>query len=253
MNGNSNTGTNGAGDGGWRESDSDTFVDWGGYFVPHRDSQIRIICDLVAPAGNGDGYVELCCGAGHLGEALLRAHPRARLLALDGSATMRRVSRQRLEQFGDRAEVAAFDLADGGWRRLPWAPLAVVSSLAIHHLDGDQKRRLFADMYGALKPGGSLIIADLVEPTTRPSRAVAAWTWDAAVRQQAMAHDGAGDPYRRFVELDWNLYASGEPDPADQPSPLLDQLNWLTEANFVDVDVHWMLGGHAVFSGRKAA
>lgn len=37
----------------------------------------------------------------------------------------------------------------------------------------------------------------------------------------------------------------------DKPSPLFDQLRWLENAGFVDVDVHWMLAGHALFSARK--
>ena len=37
----------------------------------------------------------------------------------------------------------------------------------------------------------------------------------------------------------------------DKPSPLFDQLKWLDEAGFTDVDVFWMKAGHAIFSGRK--
>ena len=42
-----------------------------------------------------------------------------------------------------------------------------------------------------------------------------------------------------------------DPDDIDKPSPLFDHLQWLEDAGFVDVDVHWMLAGHALFSARK--
>ena len=56
-----------------------------------------------------------------------------------------------------------------------------------------------------------------------------------------------------FVETGWNYYADPNPDPIDKPSPLLAQLKWLEGAGFIEVDVHWLLAGHAIFSGRKAA
>ncbi len=42
------------------------------------------------------------------------------------------------------------------------------------------------------------------------------------------------------------------PDPIDKPSRLFEQLIWLEQAGFLDVDVHWMKAGHAIFGGRKA-
>lgn len=42
------------------------------------------------------------------------------------------------------------------------------------------------------------------------------------------------------------------PDPVDKPSRLMDQLLWLEQAGWRDVDVYWMRAGHAMFGGRKA-
>lgn len=240
----------------WQESDSATFMDWGQYFVPQRATQIRIICDLTPAADPGDGYVELCCGEGRLSEALLQARPRANVLALDGSEAMRGAAAGRLARFGERAQVAGFDIFADDWRGLSqaaFAPMAVVSSLAIHHLDGPRKRKLYGDMHRAPKPGGRLIIADLIEPLSRAAQSVAAWTWDESTRQAARNHAGAEDPYQKFVDTGWNYYADPDPDPIDKPSPLLAQLQWLEQAGFVEVDVHWLLAGHAIFSGRKAS
>ncbi len=42
-----------------------------------------------------------------------------------------------------------------------------------------------------------------------------------------------------------------DPDDIDKPSRLFDQLNWLEQAGFSDIDVHFMQAGHALFSGWK--
>ena len=47
--------------------------------------------------------------------------------------------------------------------------------------------------------------------------------------------------------------ASRDPDgnPIDKPSSLAEQLAWLVQAGFVGVDCHWLVAGHAIFSGRR--
>ena len=67
---------------------------------------------------------------------------------------------------------------------------AVVSSLAIHHLDSTEKQVLFKDVASILAPGGSFIIADLTEPMDRFGRKLAANTWDEAVRQRSLDLNG---------------------------------------------------------------
>lgn len=46
---------------------------------------------------------------------------------------------------------------------LPRPLRCVVSSLAVHHLSGPEKLRLFVDLADRLDPGGALLLADLVE------------------------------------------------------------------------------------------
>jgi tRNA (cmo5U34)-methyltransferase len=78
---------------------------------------------------------------------------------------------------------------------------------------------------------------------------VAGQAWDDAVRKRALDADGTLDGFHKFQSMRWNLFTQAEPDPFDTPSPLLDQTQWLTEAGFIDVDVFWLLAGHAIFGG----
>ena len=96
-----------------------------------------------------------------------------------------------------------------------------------------------------------MVIADLVKPATPASHQLAARAWDDAVRRRSLELAGHLGPYEKFRGERWNLYADPEPDPIDQPSPLLDQLRWLEAAGLTGVDVYWLKAGHAVFGGVR--
>ena len=238
---------------GWTEDDSSNFIDYGRYFVPERELQIATICDLVPPAPGPFRIVELCSGAGLLARALLDRFPDARLHAFDGSAVMLDATRKAAGEHAGRLTTAAFDLAATDWRALGGSARVVVSSLAIHHLDGPGKRALYAALAAVIEPGGALLVADLVQPATDLGVGLAARTWDDWVRRRALELDGKLDAFRHFQQSHWNYFADDDPDPIDQPSPLAQQLTWLREAGFESVDVHWMKAGHAIFGGRKSA
>ena len=233
----------------WQEEDSEAFVDYGRYFVPDRAAQLQTICDLIPPRFEPFRVLELCCGEGLLAEAILQQYASASVEGLDGSAVMLARAQARLAGFNGRFHLRPFDLAAPEWRTGTPAYHAVVSSLTIHHLDAAEKQQLFADVYQMLVPGGVFIIADVIQPVGQFGTAVAAGAWDTAVQQQALALDGNLDAYDVFVQKEWNLFRY--PDPLDKPSPLLDQLLWLREADLTAVDIHWLYAGHAIFSGRK--
>ena len=241
---------------GWDEANSRQFIDLGRFFVPEREEQIAAVLGLIPDPGDGL-LVDLCCGEGLLSRALLERFPRARVLAFDLSPTMLAQARATcavISGGAGRFDTRPFDLADRSWRfrdQFPAPVHAFVSSLAIHHLDGEGKRQLYRDLAAALAPGGALVIADLVQPATPPSQALAAKAWDDAVRRRSLELAGGLGPYEKFLDMRWNLWAETEPDPIDHPSTLLDQLRWLEEAGLNGVDVAWLKAGHAVFGGIR--
>ena len=238
---------------GWTEDDSTTFLDLGHYAVPDRERQIDILCALVpAPTGAPCHVIDLCCGEGLLSHAILDRFPRARVHGYDGSTRMMHAAADRNAPYGERFDTTRIELGDTDWRTPPWPVTAVLSSLAIHHLDGEGKRALFGDVYRMLEPGGAFVIADLVAPTTDLGVAVAAQAWDDAVAERGAA-DGQRDAVLAAFRTDqWNLYRYPDPE-VDRPSALFDQLRWLAAAGFEQVDVHWMRAGHAIFGGRTPA
>lgn len=237
---------------GWSEETSRLFLDYGRYFVPQRDHQMHIVAGLLSCLEGPGLILELCCGEGLLAEVLLERLPAITVHGLDGSAEMRQRARDRLARFGERFRCAAFDLAARSWRQPERDIRAVVSSMAIHHLTGPQKQELFSDLFRMLVEGGALVIADIIEHTTGAGTRLAAEAWDRVVRRQSIEQDGDTRAFEFFQREGWNTLWFLDPEDIGKPSPLYDQLTWLERAGFVDIDVHWMLAGHAVFSGWKA-
>jgi tRNA (cmo5U34)-methyltransferase len=233
----------------WKEEYSQQHIETGRYFVPDRQVQIDIICTLL-PDDKQPGHVlELCCGEGLLAEAILERFPICQVTGLDGSTTMLEHAQSRLARFAERFRLGPFDLFAKDWRKPDASLQAIVSSLAIHHLDGAQKQALFRDLYAMLAPGGVLVIADIIQPASALGNLLAAEAWEASVRQQNLELDGNTAKFERLQQTEWNIFRY--PDPMDKPSPIFDQLGWLEAACFKQVDVYWLKAGHAIYGGQK--
>jgi tRNA (cmo5U34)-methyltransferase len=163
--------------------------------------------DAVAAAAAGIDartVLELGTGTGETALRVLARHPHARWTGIDSSAAMLARARERLPD----ADLRLGRLEDP----LPEGPFdLVVSALAVHHLDGDAKRDLFARIAHV---GNAFVLGDVVVPE-RPEDA-------------AIVVDG--------------VY--------DVPSSVPDQLKWLHEAGF-DADATGIRADLAVFRCRR--
>jgi tRNA (cmo5U34)-methyltransferase len=164
--------------------------------IPPFDAFYGIAVDALALIGGRPKRVlDLGAGTGILAARVAAAYPDADLVLVDGAPAMLEQARERL---GDGVALHVADLRDP----LPEGPFcAVVSALAIHHLDDAGKRDLLARAYEALSPGGMFVNAEQVAgPSPRFDAHYRAWheaaaraagataqEWDAAV--QRMRHD----------------------------------------------------------------
>ena len=104
---------------------------------------------------NCENAIEIGCGTGAF--ARLLATRCKRVIALDLSSEMIRVARARSSEFDN----LDFQLADAMTWDFPQSYFDYVCSIAtLHHL---QQHELFVKMKDALKPGGVLVVLDLVE------------------------------------------------------------------------------------------
>jgi trans-aconitate 2-methyltransferase len=92
--------------------------------------------------------LDVGCGTGRMAEALLELVPRGRVLAIDASAEMVALARERL---GDRADVWTCDVLD---LELDEPVDAIVSNATLHWVPDHD--RMWRRLAAALRPGGVL-------------------------------------------------------------------------------------------------
>lgn len=125
----------------------------------HTFAEIReAVCAAAAP-GTLDTVVDLGAGAGFL--TLPLAKLASRVIAVDSAPAMLQAlsvaaSRAELDNIERvTADLALFDLP-------PQSVDIIVSSYALHHLTDEQKMALLRRAYRWLRPGGKVIIADMM-------------------------------------------------------------------------------------------
>lgn len=154
----------------------------------------------VLDVGTGDGRLI----------ALVRAaRPGTTAVGIDFSPPMLEAARARFA--GEEGiELRTHDLAE------PLPDLGrfdlVVSGFAIHHLEDERKRAIYAEVLTLLEPGGRFLNLEHVASATPALH---------AEFMAAIAH------------------LEDEEDPSNRLSPVEHQLGWLRDAGFADVDCHW--------------
>jgi trans-aconitate methyltransferase len=237
----------------WSETDSRTFIGLADVAVAGREEALETLVSLVpAEPDEAFGVIDIGCGEGILLERLLERFAEARVTGFDGSELMRDRAKRRLAHFGERAEIVAFDLGDITWlTEIPSPVRAVLSSLALHHLDGPAKRSLFRELASRLEPGGALLVCDVVQPGNEVVRRTFAAQWDPIAREQSQRLTGSLKAYEEALAEGWNVHLEREPTPGETPSLLYEQLQWLAEAGLSAVDCFWMRAGLAVYGGYR--
>ena len=234
----------------WNEEDSAVYRVLADVAVPMREEQLATLLCLL-PFGRNDAFriVDLGCGEGVMEYAALTAFPRASVLALDGSESMREHAVNLLRPFGRRADVRSFALESDDWRGELYDADCVVSSLVVHHLNDDGKRKLFREAHERLNAGGVLMLIDCVQPQRSEGVRLFADAYDHISRRQSVERTSDTALFDRFVEEKWNIFR--HPEPSEMLAPLSRQLVWLAEAGFEGVDCFWLNAGYAVFGGYK--
>lgn len=200
---------------------------------PKYREQNDLIAGLVPFARDRElSAIDLGCGTGILASVILKAFPRARVVAYDITENMLEECRRNLSGFADRLVLRRGDF---GLEDFESGYDLVVSGLSIHHLDQEGKRGLFSRVFRSMNPGGAFIIRDIVLGNSPEETETFHQLW----REYMTSQGEDGDFwFQKYIEM-------------DSPDSVEDQLSWLREAGFKEVECYWQHINFVIFGGRK--
>lgn len=215
--------------------------------VPLASEQIALMLRLIeASQPRLERFLDLGCGDGILGRAILERFPQAQGTFVDFSEGMLQAARKRMPA------QAAFFLQDYGqpdWvkaieDRGPFE--VIVSGFSIHHQPDRRKREIYEEIYGLLKPGGLFLNLEHVSsPTPWLERLFEALFVDSLYE----FHQTDGSPKSK-TQIAEELYH--RPDKvANILAPVELQCEWLREIGYEHVDCYLKILELALFGGIR--
>ena len=203
--------------------------------MPGFDDFYRAAIDLIQfPRESSLKVLDLGAGTGLMAAFIAYSFPNARITMVDISNEMLERARARFELAGPRFR---YEVSDYGVDRIQEKYDAIVSALSIHHLSDEQKRALFKRIHGALNDDGVFVNAEQFRCATPERHKFHHERWLTRVRELGVD--------------DRDLAAALERMKFDRAATLEDQLEWMREAGFRDIDCAYKNLIFAVYCGLK--
>lgn len=177
--------------------------------------------------------LDIGAGTGLFASFLKEKYPHAHITAVDLSEKMLDIAKER---FRDDTRIN-YIIADYTTYEFEGKFDIIISSLSIHHLTDEEKQKLYTKIYNLLKPNGIFINADQVLGHTSFIEALYTSDWRVKIEASGLTQQ--------------ELTAAYERTKLDKMSTLADQLNWLIDSGFQDVDCIYKYFNFVVLFGRK--
>ena len=201
--------------------------------IPCFDDFYGIAAAVAESESGTPSILDLGAGTGLMSSFMLRKYPNARLTLIDISGQMLETARSRFAQTPNVAFIVddythfvsenEFDI--------------VVSALSIHHLDDAGKKLVYKNAFRNLRRGGVFVNADQVLGSTAYLESLYKSDWKRKVETSGLPKE--------------DILAAYERTKLDHMSTLDDQLAWLKEIGFSDVDCVYKYYNFVVMLGRK--
>jgi tRNA (cmo5U34)-methyltransferase len=224
---------------------SHNFRDESDIYLPFRNHFIEItksFYEHFVSQNTQAKILDLGCGDGLFVQELLKSFTPVKVVLLDGSVEMLDAAKERL---GNQSNL---HFARSSFQELLTNdPLNeyfhfIYSSLAIHHLSFEEKKRLYAYIHNRLSPGGYFVHYDVVLP---PSETIEKW-YLSLWRQCIGKH-----PAKKRREELLRIPDKYKGNPDNVPDTLEAQIEALERIGFKNVDCFFKYGIFSLFGGSK--
>jgi tRNA (cmo5U34)-methyltransferase len=180
--------------------------------------------------------IDLGCGTGTIARSVKAAFPQASITCLDLAENMIEMARLKLAGL----DGIRFQVGDFRDYQFDATYDVVVSSLALHHLVTDQEKKdFYHKIFASLNSNGVFYNADVI-------------LGSGAYLQEAYMAKWREFMHRQVSEEEINTKWLPKYQSEDCPAKLIDQVTWLTNMGFMEVDIIWKYYNYAVYGGRKS-
>ena len=212
------------------------YDNWMKIAIPGHDKIFSTALELI-PHKKYEAFdvLDLGAGTGLFSEFVINKYSRAEFLLVDLAPKMLSLARERFRDHKERFEYIVGDYRDCKDKN---KFDLVISSLSIHHLIDIDKEKLFRQIFLSLKDSGVFINVDQIKGATPAIQKMYWESWLRMVREKGAAEEQIQESIQRRKEY-------------DQDASLEDQLRWLTEAGFIDVDCVYKNSFVGVFFAQK--
>jgi tRNA (cmo5U34)-methyltransferase len=201
--------------------------------IPHFDVYYGTLVQLADSKIDNPRILDLGAGTGLLTQLLWEKHPDAQFQLVDMAPEMLNIAKNRFSGQDN------FEYINEDYLKYDFDGLfdMIVSSLSIHHLNHSDIKSLYQKAYDHLKPDGIFLNADEVIGPGSYSEEMYQKNWLEVISQAGLIEED-----KKVILERMNF---------DNPATLEDNIKWLHEAGFKDVDVYYKYYNFVVLYGRK--
>lgn len=230
----------------WADSEfSQNYRDDADIYLPYRSQFIEVVKSLYSYFIDKKSEVRILdigCGDGLFVQEILKSFSPKHATLVDGSSEMLKAAQNRLEHYKNTSFIeASFQ------NLVSDEPLLenfdfIYSSLAIHHLPFEEKRKLYTYIYKLLLPGGCFVNYDVVAPQSGKVE-----KWFLSLWRQWIAEHPCKERSEKLLDIPDQYKANKD----NIPDTLEAQLSTLVEIGFRQVDCYFKYGIFSLFGGFK--
>jgi len=202
--------------------------------VPHYMEMLdALVTALPYSPGKKIRVADLGCGTGTVSFLVKSRFPHAHITCVDMAENMLDLAARKMKRFNN----VKFELGELTSYRFKGRYDAVVSSLALHHLEGRKKTALFKRIGEALAGGGVFANADIIVSADASVQKKYLGKWEEFILKSYA---------KRHVRQNHEMYLR-----EDRPAALSDELRNLKAAGFRNVELFWKYYNFAVYCAEK--
>jgi SAM-dependent methyltransferase len=194
-------------------------------------------------------FLDLGCGDGILGAAILGTYPESRGVFADFSEPMLDEAREQLKEYASQLVFENLDYGEADWvnRMQPHGPFdAIVSGYSIHHQPDARKRPIYEEIYSLLKPGGWFINIEHIAASAQLT--IDLFNNHIIDGRYAIEKANGGSKTRQEIS---DIFMNRPDKDANILLPVEVQCEWLREIGYESVDCYFRVYELAVFGGRR--